>query len=29
MSYSKLPPPVQQQGEAVMAQLTENGKPTK
>ncbi|MGA7157775.1 MAG: phosphate ABC transporter substrate-binding protein PstS [Acidobacteriaceae bacterium] len=29
MSYSKLPPPVQQEGLAVMAQLTENGKPTK
>ncbi len=29
MSYSKLPLPVQQQGVAIMAQLTENGRPTK
>jgi phosphate transport system substrate-binding protein len=29
LSYTKLPPQVQQQGEALLAQLTESGKPTK
>ena len=27
--YTRLPPPIQQQGEALLAQLTESGKPTK
>jgi phosphate transport system substrate-binding protein len=29
LSYSKLPPPVQQQGQTLLAQLTDNGKPIK
>ena len=29
LSYAKLPPSVQQQGEALLGQLTDNGKPLK